>query len=444
MKISKAIVCTVVIAIIVISAFSATAQARISLLENGRLYVYGSSTVYPISEAAKPGFEQHVRTLSTPFTSTTVLLNDLGSGYGFNALTGNGMPISTDIAASSKPGTDSGLFGPNFNNSPVGDPQEFLIGYDSIAIIVPDTNTWLSKATSRQVADLFRSVSNSGTGASSAPMYATWGEWANVYGVTLPVGVANQPIERIGREISSGTFDAFNTFFLKPNGYEMSFQATGTFAGKTTSGSGASQAESNWLPANYQGLTTNADVEMALQNGLHPYAIGFIGLGFVQSDLVTHPHHIIPLSLVNPQGVAVVPSVANVKDERYVNDQNTPIIRGLWYFMDSIPSATNPEAVKSLWISYVRAHPEFLSQNGYITTNLIDFAGTPSGNTGSTGTKSIPDGKVNFTDLLYFTSGWAAYAGPNRVLNPYLDLNADGKIDFRDLLLFTSNWAASQ
>ena len=437
MKISKAILSTLIIATIAISIFAAApAQATTTLLSPGHLSVLGSSTVYPISDGVKSSFQTYTGTLIAPFTSTTVTLNDLGSGAGINALEGG----TADIAASSKDGAAGGIFAATYplSGKVVNDPQEFMIGQDSIAIIVPATNTWLSQASASQVSDLFATTGN----GNHVAKYPTWGDWANaqVPPVSLPAGVDSQPISHIGREFSAGTFDGFNTFFLKPFGRDMTYSATsGTTAGI-------------WTTDDYQGKTANQDVLSAMQQSQNAYAIGFIGLGFVQNDLGTsHPDGIIPLKLWNPTtSTYISPSIANVKNGSYVSNSATPavIVRGLWYFMDGIPSANSADAVKSLWISYVKSVDTYVSSDGYITINRADMAGKASGNPSTTvGTQTIPDGIVDFNDLVYFASGWIAYYGLNHSLNPYCDIKGagaspDGVVDFNDLVAFANNWIA--
>lgn|GEM_PF-1807805 len=437
MKTTKTIICAIIIAFVAVSLFvSIPTQAQTPIITPEHLYVLGSSTIYPISAQAVPAFETYIATLSSPFTATSVTLNDLGSGVGLNTL--KSTPPTADIAASSRSGVNSGLYDLNYPlpGSTIINPQEFLIGYDSIAILVPVTNTWLSQASASEVADLFRASANDDL----HPLYRTWGDWASaqVPPVALPIGVASQTIERIGRDVSSGTFDCFNTFFLQPFDYNMAYNVqTGLTAG-------------NWLPSNYQGLNSNADVMTAISQTQNQYAIGFVSLGFVQNDLGSfHPNGVIPLKLYNPTtGAYVTPSVTNVRYGFYVNDQATPetIVRPLCYFMDGIPSANNAEAVKSLWISFIKAHDEFLVTDGYITMNRIDFTGAPSGNPNpSVGTQAVPDGIVNIQDLIYFANAWIEYYGPNRLLNPYVDISGpnglpDGKIDFYDLTAFANHW----
>lgn len=439
MKTFKPVICAIMIVLFAVSLFSALpTQAQITLVTPGRLYVLGSSTIYPISSQATTAFQSHILTLGSPFTATAVTLNDLGSGAGLNALKDN--PPSADIAASSRSGANSGFYGTSYplSGSTITNPQEFLIGYDSIAIVVPATNTWLSQASASQVADLFRTTGN----GNNIPLYRTWGDWASaqVPQVTLPTGVASQTIDRIGREFSSGTFDGFNTFFLNAFGYNMAYNVQ------------TEQTAGNWLPSNYQPLTSNANVMTAMRQTQNQYAIGFVGLGFVQNDLGTsHPNGIIPLKLYNPTtGTYISPSIANVQGGSYVTNQATPatIIRPLYYFMDGIPSANSPAAVKSLWISFIKAHDDYLVNDGFITMNRVDFAGAPSGNPNrSVGTQTVPDGVVNFEDLVYFANAWIEYYEPSHLLNPYADITGpnglpDGKIDFYDLVAFANGWIA--
>jgi ABC-type phosphate transport system substrate-binding protein len=433
LKISKSIICVIMATIFVVSLFSAIpAQAQTALISPGHLYVLGSSTVYPVSLQAVTDFQNYVSTMGGSFTATTVHLNDLGSGAGFTALTS--LPPTTDIAASSTAGAGRGLY----TTTSLTNPQEFIVGYDSIAIVVPESNTWLSQGSASQVADLFRTTGN----GNNVPLYATWGAWANaqVPPVSLPSGVAGQTIGRIGRDYSSGTFDGFNVFFLQPFGYNMAYNT------------GTGQPAGQWLPSNYQALTSNGDVMAEMRKPQNQYAIGFVGLGFVQDDLgSSHPDGVIPLKLYNPTTATYIsPSVANVKGGLYVNDQPAPavILRPLCYFMDGIPSATSSAAVKSLWISWIKAHDEYLERDGYITMNRIDFAGAPSGNNGATGTKTIPDGKVDFADVVYFADAWIAYYSSNNLLNPYADISGpnglpDGKIDFHDVVAFADHWIRS-
>ncbi len=165
-----------------------------------------------------------------------------------------------------------------------------------------------------------------------------------------------------------------------------------------------------------------------MKQSTNQYAIGFIGLGFVQNDIgANHPDGVIPLNMFNPTtSTNVTPTIAHVIDGTYVSNSAAPavIVRQLWYFMDGIPAANSPSAIKSLWISYVKSRRHHTSlANGYISMNIADMAGATSGNPNtSVGTQTVPDGKVDFNDLVYFASAWIAYNSPAKTLNPYADM----------------------
>ena len=461
---AKALVCSIIIAVLAVAMMAAI---PVYALNNaGKLDVEGSSTVYPISQAAQPDFQAWTGSGSPtsfvtapitapasapyagytfPFVSTTLTLNNQGSGGGITAWEKG----TIDIAASSKTGLAGGIFGATYPltfgsgssayTGVVTDPEEFQIGYDSVAIIVNSQNTWITQLDAQEVCNLFTVTTNGGT----TPVYPTWGAWATAYGVTLPSGVASQPITHIGREFSSGTFDGFNTFFLKPFGKDMTYSASsGTTAG-------------NWTTPDYQQLTSNQAVLTAMGESSNEYAIAFIALGMIQNDIgSSHPDSVIPLNMYNPTtSTYIQPFIKNVKNNSYVSDEPTgavTIIRALWYFMNGIPSANSADAVKSLWISFVKSNDAYLTSTGYLTMWRDDMA-SATANAGnpntSVGTQTVPDGVVDFNDLVYFASAWIAFYGPTHALNPYADITGpnghpDGIIDFNDLVAFANGWIA--
>jgi ABC-type phosphate transport system substrate-binding protein len=446
----KAIVCSIIIAVLAVSMMAAI---PVYALNNaGKLDVEGSSTVYPISQAAQPDFQSWTAAIAAPssppyagytfpFQATTLTLNNQGSGGGITAWEEG----TIDIAASSKSGHDGGIFGATYpfttaswSTSIVTDPEEFQIGYDSVAIIVNSANTWLTQAKASQIADAFVVTSAGGT----TPKYATWGAWGAAEGISVPSAWQSQNIIHIGREFSSGTFDGFNTFFLKPFGFDMTWSAA------------SNAPKAVWTTPDYQQLTSNQAVLTAMGQSANEYAIGFIALGMVQADIgSSHPDNVIPLAMVNSNNVAVQPLIANVKNNTYVSNEpsgDTTIIRALWYFMNGIPSANSADAVKSLWISFVKSNDAYLTSTGYLTMWRDDMA-SPTANAGnpntSVGTQTVPDGVVDFNDLVYFASAWIAFYGPTHALNPYADITGpnghpDGIIDFNDLVAFANGWIA--
>jgi hypothetical protein len=112
--------------------------------------------------------------------------------------------------------------------------------------------------------------------------------------------------------------------------------------------------------------------------------------------------------------------------------------------MDGIPAADSLDAVKSLWISFVKSDPSYVTDNGYIPMNRADLAGAPSGNPNPVvGTQTFPDTLVNHYDINYFVQAYLAFnsvsgnAGP---LNPYADMNTDGFIDHNDVNEFVFHY----
>jgi hypothetical protein len=108
--------------------------------------------------------------------------------------------------------------------------------------------------------------------------------------------------------------------------------------------------------------------------------------------------------------------------------------------MDGIPAADSLDAVKSLWISFVKSDPAYVSENGYITMSLADMAGNPADNpSAAAGTQTLPDTYVNHLDVNYFVQAYIQYnaaetgTGP---LNPYANLNIDLAIDHYDINRF--------
>jgi ABC-type phosphate transport system substrate-binding protein len=310
------------------------------------------------------------------------------------------------MAASSKSGSDGGIYAASYPepSTVVNDPEAFAIGQDSVALMVPSTNTWISQITCQQIDQIYTGV---------------YTNWQQIPGLT---GAPNQAITVIGRETSSGTFDGFNNFFLTQWGHSASN-----------------------LVAGYIGETTNQQVLADIQGGSNPYAIAFIGLGFVDQA----PTGVKPLNLYNPTtGLYTVPTIAHVKDGTYVASGGTftspkVIYRWLWYFMDGIPTAGTANAVKSVWVSYVKSNNNFVSDNGYILMNRADMAGATANNPSTTvGTQTVPDGKVNYNDVTYFVSAYILYNGAQNKLNPYADFNADSQVSYSDVTAFVSAYIA--
>jgi phosphate transport system substrate-binding protein len=384
---------TLVTTIIALLAFSLTINAvqaaalnADTLVAPNEVQVEGSSTVYPISLSAETAFEA--------FTGKSVVLASVGSGTGLNNLR-DGL---ADVAASSKVPEVT-----YFSATGLEDMRIFAVGRDGVAIIVPASNTWLLGASSALIADIFRGTAQT---PGSAPLYQYWDQ---VPGLT---GAPHTEIDRVTRHMDDGTHDGFNTYFMKAHSYD-----TGTVDGT-----------SKWLPA-HQEVETNA--QMISTVAANPDAIGYLGMGFIPANPT--------IKGVSINGVTPVES--HVVDGTYKNDFNSVISRWLWYATSGIPTKASDGIIKAQWISFVKMHPEYISENGYINILRSDFTG--GANTPDTTAplhKSMPDGKVNFNDIVYFVDAYIAYNGASHPVDPYCDFNADKTIDFTDIVKFVDGY----
>jgi hypothetical protein len=299
-----------------------------------------------------------------------------------------------------------------------GDAQIWTIGIDSIAIIVG--NTWITQATPNQIAQLY--CTNPVTGQ---PFYNYWDE------VPFASGAPHEPIIRVIRDHTSGTYDCFQNFFLAPAGSLIGYVADPDYG------------YSSLVPG-FQELQNNADVyQYMTTNPSRQNSIAFIGMGF----LINPGLH--PLNIYNSaQGQYYAPTEANVLSGLY------PPIRNLWHLTAGVPTVGSADAAKSVWISYMRlpdpTNPNylgsyasspnlnFISQEGYINILRDDFTSANSlGNEARPGqTQYAPDNLVTPLDLYYYAG---AYSTPGP-LNPYVDLNADGVISPQDTYIFTANY----
>ncbi len=356
------------------------------------LQVEGSSTVYPVSVSAETPFE-------VAFSGKTVTLASIGSGPGLDNLR-DGL---CDVAAASKIAPAEYWDDPGME-----DYRIWILGRDGVAIIVPASNTWLTDASTELITDIFRSVAET---PGSAPLYTYWDE---VPGLT---GAPHAEISRYTRKMNDGTHDGFNKFFMKNWGY-----STGSVDGI-----------SNWLPAHVE-ANTNQDMISFVANDAN--GIGYCGLGFLENN----PQ--IEGVLIN----GVEPTIPNVLDGSYVEEKAGKLIsREIWYATNSIPRLSSPGILKAQWISFVRSDVSFINDNGYIPVPRGDFTGgSASPDTVAPFHATLPDGKVNFDDLLYFVDGYVlARQGADSKLDPYCDFDADTDVDFDDLLSFVDSYVVS-
>ena len=176
-----------------------------------------------------------------------------------------------------------------------------------------------------------------------------------------------------------------------------------------------------------------------------------------------------PTGTANPPiwSVAVAPTEANVMYA--CSGINTATATGqylawryLWEVTPSAIPSSGSLLATGVWIAYMRADgttnaggvstapntgtSNFVADQNCIPLNPDDMSGghvidsnlnpyTPL----SGQTQTIPDGKVNFNDLVYFVNAYIDYY-KYHIYNPLADLNADGRINFNDLTLFMQNY----
>jgi ABC-type phosphate transport system substrate-binding protein len=390
-------------------AFSATAvnQAH-ALISNGTLSISGSSTVYPCAIDASATFPSYYQSI----TGNTITLSIQAGGSG--VAIPNMVSQADDMGEMSRPPTDA-----EYKSMPY--LQQYAIGIDSVAIVVnPYLSTWIQNVTVTQVADLFETHNVSGV---MTPYYTYWSD----FNPSAP----HVAIQRAVRDPTSGTFDCFYNFFLKPAG----FPQTETNA----------TAQAQLAPYTY--CQNNIDVLNTINSTGGQDYIGFISLGYL------HYGGLSALNIWNAAtGTYVVPSQANV-----INGTYTPW-RWLWEVVNgTIPANTSdPNFVEGLWIAYLKLPngyangTSFLAHEDYMNMYRDDMAGGPVINSTlqpethllPTQTQTYPTGKVEYADIVYFVNAYIDYY-TYHIYNPYADLNADGKIDYSDIVLFVQDYIAA-
>jgi len=404
MKTMQKLLFVTILAMIVALSSTASNQAH-ALISPGVLSISGSSTVYPVEVDAETPFQPYYNGITG--NTVTMSVNAGGSGVAIP----NIVARADDMGAMPRPPTDA-----EFNSMP--DLQQYAIGIDSVAIVVsPYLSTWIQNVTALQVAQIFETHNVSGV---MTPYYTNW----NDFNSAAPA----VPIERAVRDPTSGTYDCFYNYFLKPSGFPQT----------ETNASALAQM------APYTYCQNNIDVLNAVTSG--NYWIGFISLGYL------HYGGMAALNIWNPAlGIYVVPSDVNVRNGSY-----TPW-RWLWEVMNGTVPAdmSNPDFVQGLWIAYLKlpngysTGVSFLNHEDYLDMYRADMAGgapfnstlQPETHLQPNQTQTYPDGKVDYNDEIYFINAYIAYY-TYHIYNPYADMNADGKIDYNDIVLFAQDWIA--
>lgn len=295
-----------------------------------------------------------------------------GSGAGYSRL----IAAEIDVGAHSREPKSSEW-------AAMPDMRIWAIGMDSLAIIVHNATgdypgCTITNVTPQQVSDIFCGV------------YNYWDE-------VIP-GAPHQAIKRAIRVLDSGTHDCFYTFFLQPFG----------------------RTNTNLAPDCEQ-YENNIDIYNLLVSPAGQWYIAYIGLGFVDLGDIK------PLWLWNAGlGEYVKPSRENALLGTY------PPIRWLWYSTNGIPT----DIEIKLWISYIKANPSYVSDEGYIVMHRGDFtSGNPSPDATAPIHPNLPDNRVDYYDIIYFADAYIS-----QLLDPYADIDGDCDIDYDDIIAFIESY----
>jgi len=158
-----------------------TGSAAPNLELQGKIDIDGSSTVFPITEAAASQFRKL-------YPNVNINVGVSGTGGGFKRFTKG----ETDISDASRP-----IDGNEFAAATQGGVQaiELPVAYDGLTIVVHPQNDWVDHLTIDEIKKIYAA----GDGQSPAPK--SWSE--------VRAGFPDRPIEIFAPGTDSGTFDYF-------------------------------------------------------------------------------------------------------------------------------------------------------------------------------------------------------------------------------------------
>ncbi len=427
------------IMVLVIVAFSSAAIPAHALIAVNNLNIAGSSTVLPIAIEASATFPTYWNSLvaANPSWGTPAALDissmniqGLGSGTAFPAiLPASGNPTA-DIGEMSRPPTVA-----EWGQSNAGNVQIWAIGIDSIANVYSPDMTWApTDLTAKQVAQLFESTDAAG----QDPIYTTWGQFLTAYyGSVSAIPTAAQthmsdPIFRIIRDPTSGTYDCWNNFFGEQLGHSA----------ETTNAQGAVTGSQYMAPYTILNAQETYAEALASSHDSIAFVPMPIALEYSTSMISVNIYNASP-----PTGSAgyFAPSQLDVIAGTY-----TPY-RWLWEVTPSTIPTTGPNLAEGVWIAYLKAdagtagsNPNFVTDNNYMAMPRAAMAGgqvlnSALGNYSPLAgqTQTVPRLVVDANDFFYFTDAYIAYY-TNHVYNPYADITAQGTINCGSFLAFLS------
>ncbi len=231
----------------------AASQAQSSSLL-GTIEIDGSSTVYPISEAAASGFNKK-------YPNVKVNVGVSGTGGGFKRFTKG----ETDISDASRP-----IKNGEFSAAKDGGVRfyEIPVAYDGLTLVVHKSNDWIDHLTLDEIKKIFTTEGGAKT-------------WSQVRS-----GWPNQPIQIFAPGTDSGTFDYFKEVVV---------------------GSGEGSLRSD--------MSTSED-DNVLVTGVSgsPNAIGFFGVAYYEEN----QDKLKSVAVVNPEtGDPVSPTATTIEDGSY-------------------------------------------------------------------------------------------------------------------------------
>jgi len=262
----------------------------------GDIITAGSSTVFPLSERMKQRFEEE------GFTGN-LTIDSIGSGAGYSRFCVDG---DTDISNASRAIKDSEIA----SCQAIGrDPIEFRVGTDALSVVVSKENTFVTDATSAELALIF----------------STAEKWSDVR-LEWPA----EPILRFIPGTDSGTFDYFVEAIMAP--------ANPGEDGKAN----VDKGEAAILAANNLQLSEDDNVLVQGVEG-SPYAVGFFGFAYYQENANK-------LTVLSVDGVA--PTAATAEDNSY------PISRPLFIYSSSQIMMDKPQVAAFIYFYLTNVNDE--------------------------------------------------------------------------------------
>jgi phosphate transport system substrate-binding protein len=313
--------------LLVFGGISFSQAQNTSLLCN--IEIDGSSTVYPISEAAASGFNKK-------YPNVKVNVGVSGTGGGFKRFTKG----ETDISDASRPIKDEEFSATKQNGVSF---YELPVAYDGLTLVVHKSNNWVDHLTLDEIKKIFTTEG----GAKS---------WSQVRS-----GWPNQPIQIFAPGTDSGTFDYFKEVVV------------GKSEGSLRSDMSTSE-DDNVLVTGVSGS---------------PNAIGFFGVAYYEEN----KDKLKSVAVVNPEtGEPVQPNSKTIEDGSYapfsrplfiyVNEKSfqRPEVRAfVGFYLQNAPALAQTTGYvalpKSIYMEGIRHCQRRMTGTHYLTQTMEKRSG---------------------------------------------------------------------